>query len=164
MAGADCQGGRCWATGKLLKTPWGHLRGQAWLQGVKLPPLGTFQDAYLQALVADQLNREVVRTRTLIYANWSVVGGDAGKQATDLTVKSMEEYQQRLFPHMKGTTSVERDQRDIKIMEQFLKQIGWGRLIKAKEKAKPNEGEAKDEKPPGMWQQIWGKLKGKDKE
>jgi len=117
------------------------------------------QDAYLQFLLSDQFNREVVKLRTEIYAMWAVVGGEAGKMAVGKTSEGMDEWQNLLFPGRSGRSDASRDKREIAFMEKMMARWGFGHLVKPKPKP-PEPSEPEEPRRMSWWQQMLNRAKG----
>lgn len=110
--------------GKLLKTPWGYLRSQAYLRGLEVPPLGTPQDLYLQLLMIRENEKEFAGKLLNLYSLWATVPGDGASRFAEQANKQLETLQRAYFPYAKGATREDRDKRDMKMVERLFANFG----------------------------------------
>ena len=84
--------------GKVLATPWGHLRSQGYLRGLPTQRLGTTADKYQQLLVSAEIKRDFTAKLFHAYTTFATIGGEGGAKFADYAFKAFEDLKQATFP------------------------------------------------------------------
>jgi len=128
------QGSRGRIRGKLLKTPWGALRGEIALKGLPLPPRGSPRDIYLQKLVVHEHEQQFDMNLSLIHAMIASTasGEGSGKLFTELQ-NSVTGLINKLFPYnAKKPLTADKTADDVRMLKRFMNANNY--TIKQKEK------------------------------
>lgn len=134
MALARAQSIRGGRRGKLLKTPWGALRGELALKGLTLPPRGSVEDLYYQKVLMNEHDRQFDMYYGIVQAviASSAEGESRGKLFTDLQ-NTVTKLVNALFPYNKKVqNSEDKTKADLRMLKRFMNANNF--TIKQKEK------------------------------
>lgn len=128
------------------------------VRGLKVPPLGSVKDKYLQLLMVKETEKEYARVSTLIYAIWATVGGEATQTMAGNASKYFDKLSELLTPYVKRDDP-NSEKRQLAMLKRMMTGFGYDAEegMQRADQVKP-----KKKKRQSIWEKMLGKKEDPD--